>query len=1180
MSKSKSKTSNTTSLSVEERYQKMEPHEHILALPDTYIGSIEEDSNMMWVLIDKIMYYKEINYIPGLYKIYDEILVNSRDHSIRDPTCTEIRVSINRETGEISCMNNGQNGIPIQIHKDYNIHVPELIFGNLLTSEQYHVKGKTVGGKNGYGAKLANIFSTHFYVEVFDHKQRLLYKQDFYDNMYKIEPPKITKNNNKNSYTLIKFTPDYKKFNTDKLSDDMIALFEKRVYDLAACTNQKVSVYLNDELIQISTFKDYVNMFYPDPSNITVIYEEPNDRWKVCAIYDPDSGYRHISYVNGICTYQGGSHVNHVVNQITSGLLEMINKKNKSIKINNSQIKENLTIFIDSVIEDPSFSSQTKENMTSKVAKFGSKCTLSDIFITSLGKSGLVDAVVNLAKLKELSEMKKTDGNKKSDLRGIAKLDDAVWAGTKRSVECTLILTEGDSAKTLAVAGTEVVGKERFGVFPLKGKLLNVREATAKQLLNNEEIKNIKKILGLKQDKEYNDVSELRYGSVLLLTDQDVDGFHIKGLLMNFIHYFWPSLMKYDGFIKSMATPILKIWKKSDTHKKHPEIFYNLTEFDNWKQHINNINQWTKPKYYKGLGTSTSTEAREYFNQYEKRVITYVWNMREQEQDLEDLEHEDQDKSQESILLAFSKEKVKDRKTWLLNYDKKDILDNSEQKVIIHDFINKELKHFSFHDIERSIPNLGDGFKPSQRRILYAAFYKKLFKTEVKVSQLAGSILEVTDYHSGEMSLHGAIIKMAQDFIGSNNINTLRPNGGFGSRLKGGEDHASPRYIFTQLSQLSHLIFREEDNTVLDYTNYDGMYAEPDTYAPIIPMILINGSKGIGTGFSTDIPCFNIKDVIKNIKNMINKKDMIELTPWYRGFLGTIKKIDDNTFETRGLYSFINNTTVRITELPVEVWTEDYYEYLTKNIYDDNNKTGKIKEFIKGSGVNFIDITIVFVDNALRELIKSKQLDSFLKITNNIKISNMHLHTVDGRIKKYETVNDIMEEYYDYRLKIYIKRKEKYMRVLKNELNIIKYKVKFLEHVIDGTIVLFVNKKTIEEDKVINKLEELEYPRLSHNIEADDSSKTYNYITDISLFSLTKDRLEILREQFKEKLAIYKTYKNTKVEDIWIKELDELETEYDNYLEEWTSVYYDKTNTKKNNNKTKKPRAVKPKARK
>lgn len=441
-------------------------------------------------------------------------------------------------------------------------------------------------------------------------------------------------------------------------------------------------------------------------------------------------------------------------------------------------------------------------------------------------------------------------------------------------------------------------------------------------------------------------------------------------------------------------------------------------------------------------------------------------------------------------------------------------------------------------------------------------------------------MLEVTDYHSGEASLHGAIIKMAQDFIGSNNINLLKPSGAFGSRLQGGEDHASPRYIFTNLSHLTPLIIREEDNTVLEYTNYDGLIAEPDTYAPIIPMILINGSKGIGTGFSTDIPCYDIKAIIRNIKNLINKQDMIELTPWYRGFLGTIKKIDDHTYESRGLYNFVNTTTVRVTELPVEVWTEDYYEYLTKNMYDENNnRTGKIKEFTKGSGVSFIDITIVFVDGALRELIKSKELDNYLKIAKNIKTSNMHLHTVDGKIKKYDTINDIMIEYYHFRLNIYKKRKEKYMRVLKNELNIIKYKVKFLEDVINGVIVVFINKKAVEEQQVISKLEQLEYPRLSHNVEAEDNSKTYNYITDISLFSLTKERLDVLRQQFKNKLAIYKDYKNTKIEDIWIKELNELESEYDHYLLDWTEEYYDQTNIKKNNIKAKKGprRQVKPK---
>ena len=199
-------------------------------------------------------------------------------------------------------------------------------------------------------------------------------------------------------------------------------------------------------------------------------------------------------------------------------------------------------------------------------------------------------------------------------IRGIPKLDDANWAGTAKSNQCTLILTEGDSAKALAIAGLSVIGRDKYGVFPLKGKMLNVREATAEQKMKNAEINALKKILGLQmyesgtnKPKEYKDTDELRYGHVMLFTDQDVDGFHIKGLVINFFHTYWPSLLGISGFIQTLGTPIVKV-----TKGKQIKSFHTLAEYENWKSNTLDYKKWYA-KYYKGLGTSTSKEAKEYF---------------------------------------------------------------------------------------------------------------------------------------------------------------------------------------------------------------------------------------------------------------------------------------------------------------------------------------------------------------------------------------------------------------------------------------------------------------------------------------------------------------------------------------------------------------------------------------
>lgn len=144
-------------------------------------------------------------------------------------------------------------------------------------------------------------------------------------------------------------------------------------------------------------------------------------------------------------------------------------------------------------------------------------------------------------------------------ITGLVKLEDANNAGTKNGSKCTLILTEGDSAKALAVSGLSVVGRDNYGVFPLRGKLLNVREATGKALLENAEIQAIKQILGLQQGKAYQNTDSLRYGSLMIMADQDHDGSHIKGLIINFLDYWFPSLLKLPNFLVEFITPIVKV---------------------------------------------------------------------------------------------------------------------------------------------------------------------------------------------------------------------------------------------------------------------------------------------------------------------------------------------------------------------------------------------------------------------------------------------------------------------------------------------------------------------------------------------------------------------------------------------------------------------------------------------
>ena len=308
---------------------------------------------------------------------------------------------------------------------------------------------------------------------------------------------------------------------------------------------------------------------------------------------------KHVSFVNAICTSKGGTHVNYLLDQLVESIQEHLQKKHKDLVVKPHQIKSKLWIFVNCLIENPTFDSQTKETLTTKVSQFGSTYKFSEKCIKDILKSGIIDDIVNEAKAKELSKMaKSTAGGKKVRLSGVPKLEDANEAGTRNSEKCTLILIEGDSAMGLAMAGIEVVGRDYYGVFPLKGKLLNVREAANKQVSNNDEIQNIVKIMGLQFGKVYDSLKSLRYGSIMIMSDQDTDGSHIKGLVINFIHTFWPTLFKMRGFLKEFITPLLKV---SKGEQRIP--FFTMQDFKTWSSRTENVKSW-RIKYYKGLGTS------------------------------------------------------------------------------------------------------------------------------------------------------------------------------------------------------------------------------------------------------------------------------------------------------------------------------------------------------------------------------------------------------------------------------------------------------------------------------------------------------------------------------------------------------------------------------------------------
>ena len=1081
---------------VSKKYRKKTHLEHIKERPDTYIGSCDVRVEPMWVVnLQGNVEHREISYVPALLKIFDEILVNAADNKQRDSGMKSIKVNITENS--VTIENDGQ-GIPVEMHAEHNVYVPQMVFGQLLTGDNYDdSEDRIVGGRNGYGAKLTNIFSTSFCVETVDSKSRKKYSQTWSNNMSSVSKPKINASGKRKDYTRVSFVPDFAKFGLVNFTEDIRALLRKRVYDVAGTTAEDVRVYLNGQRLSIKNFKQYCQLYSEKP----LVHELINDRWEVCVTMSPDQQPQQVSFCNSICTSKGGEHVKYITDAISKGFVPL--KALKDLAVKPFMIQRSMFIFVNALITNPSFDSQTKETLTTRAKDFGPSSfrpKISEQFLKRIiKKSGILEEVSFFAKAKSQRLLeRKTGGSKKKKLNGIPKLDDANFAGTSRSQDCTLILTEGDSAKTLAVAGLSVIGRDKYGVFPLKGKLLNVREASNAKVMGNAEIQNVMKIMGLNIGSQYTSTERLRYGSVMIMTDQDHDGSHIKGLIVNFFHHFWPSLLKIPNFLQVFITPIVKC-----TRRNQSCVFYTTPEYDQWQQQ--QTEEW-KIKYYKGLGTSSRKEALEYFSDLPKHRIPFEIMQ-----------------NGSLIEMCFSKERISDRKEWIANYKQGTFVDFGVAEMKYDDFVNKEYIIMAVQSNLRAIPHAMDGLKPSQRKILFACKKRKLH-SEIKVAQLAGYTSEHAAYHHGEMSLNCTIINMAQNFIGSNNINLLMPNGQFGTRLMGGKDSASPRYVFTQLAPITELIYHPADAPLYTPLEDDGQKIEPAHYLPVIPMLLVNGGSGIGTGWSTTIPSFNPMEIIQQLHNRLDNKPLYRMKPWYRDFKGTIEPIQGTTkFAVTGVYTWSSVNTIVITELPIGTWTNTYKETIERCM--DGYGAFK-KGDIVSIQANYTDTTVLFkvkMSSDCAQKLRANGLVKAFKLQSTLDIGNMHAFGANGNMKKYSNEVEILEEFYHQRRALYEERKKYQIGSYHQSIEKLQQKIKFIEMVINGTIQF----KGKPKEQLISELQTYQF----HDID---------YLLSMSMWNLTYDKITTLKSELLCQQNQLHLLQNTTINTLWKYDLNEI----------------------------------------
>jgi DNA topoisomerase-2 len=724
-----------------------------------------------------------------------------------------------------------------------------------------------------------------------------------------------------------------------------------------------------------------------------------------------------------------------------------------------------------------------------------------------------VEKVREAIEIKRLGTLVKTEKKTKAAVPRIEGFDRANLQGhPKHRKECTLILCEGLSAKTYAVTGIETgwkgrKGRDWFGVYALRGKLLNVRNATPDAISKNKELGDIIKILGLRIRGDYADdesFATLSYGRVLIITDADSDGVHIASLLLNFFHSLFPSLLHRD-FLYLMMTPIAKVFFSKGSNRVR--VCYSDNEYHKLMREAP-PGVIGRVKYYKGLGTSSDEEIHDTFGQ---KVVRYIWDS-EAAADLEK---------------AFHKKNADLRKEWLTGYDPEAYMTPGDEYAVSA-YVNQELVRYSIDNCRRSLPNIFDGLKLSQRKILYAAFKRRLFSDTkpMKVAQLAGYVAEHSNYHHGEQCLHDTIVRMAHDFVGSNNMPYFVQDGQFGSRSHHGNDAANARYIFTRLHAYARQLFPTSEDELLQYTPDDGERVEPDYYVPILPMILVNGcTAGIGTGWSCSVPCYNPKELCEKIKVWVRNNGSIapeeinDLVPYYHGFRGRIERVSETRFMSYGAFEEMMTKAkgrwFRITEIPVSVSTDKYKEMLEEMV-----ESKKLRRMLNYSRPNTVDFHVEVADGFVPD-------HDSLSLKSPISLTNMVLFSHDGRLQKYSDLHSIFHTYCVTRMGLYTMRKAQEKHDLLQKRKVLSNKLRFLVAIHRQEMSV----ANVPEAQIVESLVSGGYDR---------HEDSYAYLLDIPVRWFSEEKIRSLRTQIDEITAAITENERLSEGERWLRDLNEL----------------------------------------
>lgn len=1095
-----------TNMSAGEKVEVLSDIEHVMQRPAQYVGSTTTSYITDWVWCNdtkKMVLREKIKHNEGLIKVLFEVIDNAADNASRKSDPTTI-IDVTLVDGVFTVRNNGA-GISTEKLEANGLYVPTTVFGVPRSGTKFNEDREGTIGMNGLGVKLTNILSKSFSITCNDKENGVVFTQQWRNNMRERGKEKIKKKANldKAKYsTIVSVVPDLDYFNrgenecTIDSLDELAAIVHTRLLQVSVSHPKAVKIYFNGHAIKCKGIKAYMKLFTDEKT----FFDSTNDNFEYGVTIAPDGVFSHQSFVN--CqrtTSDNSTHTKYVKNAITNAISSHLKKKGMSVRLSNAAISSNLFVFVNIRMKNPGFTTQTKVELTTIIDP--KKFPIDVKRVMGLVKSsGLLSNMEEQLSKKALTTMQSTLNGTKSRSVNIPKLDDAEEAGRARSAKTTLFLVEGDSAKTMVTTGMEVIGRDYYGVFPLKGKLLNVMGASLKQLKENTEICNVMKIMGLNFNKTYETDAErrtLRYGKVCTLCDADHDGVHITGLLLTFFNHYWPALVR-DGFLTRFITPIIRASKG-----KVVKRFFTMTDYEKFVSETPTMSGW-EVQHLKGLGTSKKEDTLIYFKNMAMQHLK---------------EFSGDDETSDLIKHIFDPKESAWRKDWLLAPMNEDRLNYNDKKMNISKFLKTEMHDFSMYNIKRAVPSAIDGLKVSQRKVIHTCFIK--FKSpetpEFKVAQLAAMVAAKTNYAHGEVSLQNTITNMAQSFAASNNMPLLTEGGAFGSRRMNGSDASSARYIFTRLRDDARNLFRDRSENVLEYLTEENMKVEPAFYVPTLPLVLINGTNGIATGFRSLVPSFNPADVIYNIRCKFHA-DVVTpkaLVPWYGDTYKTNHKTKVSgtnwVFEGEVEYNPVTKTVV-ITEVPIGVSFEDY----KTKVLDPMEAKG----LFKSTSIKHVTSNDPkFVISGYEGSSDTEDLIETFKLRKTMTMNCMNLLDEHGIIKNFSTPEEILEYWYTQRRKCVAASHKEGIKVMKQVISDLDVKYKFIKAIVDGLVK--VNKR--KADDIVNDM-------VAASV-SDDRGHIKNLLNTMSLSSLTVEKYTDLKATHDKKVEELVEYSKRTVDD-------------------------------------------------